>query len=136
MTKNWSSTSSKASSFTTSSFEASYVSLIISMRCIIMRSLVILWLHIIVLRWCCTLLRCIIMVLQTVVHYCTIVLLETVSRDYTMVVVHCYIIAVAHCLLRMLHRLSCYMFNLHHVCICNPFFHHLQGSKVLVFMSN
>jgi hypothetical protein len=56
-----SSTSSKASSSTTSSSEASFFSLIISTRCIILRSLIVLWTFIIV-RWCyCTLFHVVIL---------------------------------------------------------------------------
>jgi hypothetical protein len=87
MKNNCSSTSSKSSSSTTSSSESSYVSLIISTQCIILRSLIILWLGIIVLWWCSKLF----------LHYCIAVVLETIAHDYIVVIVHCYTMVVAHC---------------------------------------
>jgi hypothetical protein len=65
--------------------------------------------------------------LETVVHY-TMVVLQTVARDCTVVL--CIVI------LQLLRIFSCYMFIMHPVCICNLFFHHIQGSIVLVFVSN
>jgi hypothetical protein len=51
MTNYWSSTSSKSSSSATSSSIASFVTMILSVRCIILRCLIILWLCIIILWW-------------------------------------------------------------------------------------
>jgi hypothetical protein len=91
----WSSTSSKSSSIATSSSEASFVALIICMWCIILGSLIILWLCIIVMRLCIIIrwrLKLvhyyIVVFLETVVRYCTVVVLQIVARYYIVVVVH------------------------------------------------
>jgi hypothetical protein len=65
--------------------------------------------------------------LETVVHY-TVVVLQTVVWDCIVVVAQCYTVVVVQIVMLHVHPTP--------VCICNPFFHHLQGSTVLVFVSN
>jgi hypothetical protein len=111
------------------SSESSHVSLIISVWCFILRSLIILRLWVIVVLWCCTLL-------------CRIILLFPLKLLHIILWLCCKLLGrivlwlLHSVILWLLRILSYYMFILHPICICNPFFHHLQGSTILVFMSN
>lgn len=98
-----SSSTSKSSSPMTSFSESSFVSLIISVWCIILGSLIVLQLRIILLWWHCTLL--------------CIIILWCFSKLLHIVVLWLWLKLLRGIILWLLCKSSCYMFNLHSICI-------------------
>jgi hypothetical protein len=106
-----SSTAFKSSSSMTSSYKSSHVTLIIFVRCIILWSLIVLQLCIIVLCIPCTLL-CII-----ILWWCSKLLCIVVLWLWLKLLRGIILWFLRIFILRLLRRLSCYMFILHPICI-------------------